>query len=302
MGKLRLAITAASLLLLCITFLSIVQADDGNTYKVADAEALNIRSAPSANADIIGVLKKNDKVTVFQKQDGWAQTYYEGEAGWVSTHYLSSLEQNTADDAIAAFASGKSKIGEYHSIKQPLAGALEDYTVVLDPGHGGADPGAAGIDGTLEKDLTMTTADYAAKKLRDAGANVILTRSDDSYVSLEKRVRISNKHNTDAFISLHYNAYPVENVHGFSTHYDTDGADKALAADMQSALKQTMDLDSRGIKQNGYHVLDDNQDLAVLIELGFLTSPSDTKAIKTDAHQKKVGEGIVNGLKRHFEE
>ncbi|MFD1361381.1 N-acetylmuramoyl-L-alanine amidase [Lentibacillus salinarum] len=296
MGKLRLLLTAAAFLLMFTALAPTVKADGGDTYEVG-ADVLNVRSGPAQDASIIGQLAGGDRIAVFQQQNGWAQTYYDGEEVWVAAPYLVPAENNMAVSGTS------SEANENAGKAQPASessGTLDGYHIVLDPGHGGKDPGAAGSDRMLEKDLTIATADRVAQDLREAGATVTLTRSDDSFVSLENRVRISNENAADAFISLHYNAFPLEGVNGFSAYYDSSGAEKALAADIQSGLEQRMELNSRGIMQNGYHVLSENSDLSVLVELGFMTNPYDLSVIETAEHQRNVAEGIVDGIKRYF--
>lgn len=296
MGKIRFSIAAVTFLLFLTVFIPTVQANDGDTYDVS-TDVLHVRSAPSQSADVVGYLGSDDQVVVFQEKYGWAQTYYNGQAAWVASQYLLPAEDDTVSGA--ADSSESERAVDAHTANNPSS-ALSGYNIVLDPGHGGKDPGAMGIDGVLEKDLTMTTAESVVKKLRDAGANVILTRSDDSYVSLENRVSISHSHNTDAFISLHYNAYPLEEVNGFNTYYDSNGDEKEMAEEIQSALEENLELNSRGFMQNGYHVLNENSDLSVLVELGFMTNPYDLSIIQTDDHKANVADGIVEGVTEYF--
>src|SRR5699024_6386736 len=180
------------------------------------------------------------------------------------------------------------------------SGTLNGYNIILDPGHGGKDPGAIGIRGTLEKNHAINTAHSVAEGLREAGATVIMTRSSDTYVTLEDRISLSNEYATDAFISLHYNALPLESVNGFSTYYHTHGNRRLLADSIQSGLEQHMALNSRGLMQNDYHVLRKNSDLAVLVELGFITNPYDLSVIQTAEHQRSVADGIVEGVMTYF--
>ncbi|HLS09445.1 N-acetylmuramoyl-L-alanine amidase, partial [Lentibacillus sp.] len=244
---------------------------------------------------VVGHLMSGDQAVVFQEKHGWAQTYYDGQVAWVAAHYLYPAENNTA---VHVISSG----GDHNTETQPAkpTGTLNGYTIVLDPGHGGKDPGAIGLRGTLEKSHTMNTVYSVAEGLRNAGATVILTRSNDTYVSLEDRVSLSHDYATDAFISLHYNAFPLEAVNGFSTYYYTNGNDRSLAATIQSGLEQNMALNSRGLMQEGYHVLRENSDLAVLVELGFITNPYDLSVIQTAEHQRNVADGIVEGVMTYF--
>ncbi|HEY7163570.1 MAG TPA: N-acetylmuramoyl-L-alanine amidase [Candidatus Binatia bacterium] len=105
--------------------------------------------------------------------------------------------------------------------------------IVLDPGHGGKDPGAIGVHGVAEKDIVLKVAKKLAAKLRDSGIQVVLTRTDDRFIKLEDRTAIANKEDADLFISLHMNASPNGEAKGLETYYldnTTDEASLRLAA------------------------------------------------------------------------
>lgn len=100
--------------------------------------------------------------------------------------------------------------------------------IVLDPGHGGRDPGAIGVDGVAEKDIVLRVARKLAAKLqKDMGIQVILTRKDDSYVPLENRTAIANAEDADLFISLHMNAATTPDARGLETYYLDNTTDEA---------------------------------------------------------------------------
>jgi N-acetylmuramoyl-L-alanine amidase len=113
----------------------------------------------------------------------------------------------------------------------PMAGLKK---IVLDPGHGGKDPGAIGIQGVAEKDIVLKVAKKLAARLKkDLGVQVVLTRSDDRFIRLEDRTAIANKEDADLFISLHMNASPNGEAKGLETYYldnTTDEASLRLAA------------------------------------------------------------------------
>jgi N-acetylmuramoyl-L-alanine amidase len=106
--------------------------------------------------------------------------------------------------------------------------------IVLDPGHGGRDPGAIGIGGLAEKDIVLNIAKKLAKKLqKELGMQVVLTRQDDTFIPLEDRTAIANAEGADLFISLHVNASPNGDARGLETYYldkTTDEAAIRLAA------------------------------------------------------------------------
>ena len=100
--------------------------------------------------------------------------------------------------------------------------------IVLDPGHGGKDPGAIGAGGIAEKDIVLSVAKKLARKLRaELGVQVILTRNDDRFVALEERTAIANSEDADLFISLHVNASPNSESRGIETYYLDNATDEA---------------------------------------------------------------------------
>ena len=116
-------------------------------------------------------------------------------------------------------------------LNAPTAGLKK---IVLDPGHGGKDPGAVGVHGVAEKDIVLKVAKkLAARLIKDLGVQVVLTRSDDRFIRLEDRTAIANKEDADLFISLHMNASPNGEAKGLETYYldnTTDEASLRLAA------------------------------------------------------------------------
>lgn len=128
--------------------------------------------------------------------------------------------------------SAKGKIGRPRATKKAVPRGIRK--IVLDPGHGGRDPGAIGPGGIKEKDIVLSIAKRLAKKLkRKMGVEVILTRTDDSYIPLEDRTAIANAHDADLFISLHTNASHNRRARGIETYYldnTTNEASIRLAA------------------------------------------------------------------------
>ena len=102
----------------------------------------------------------------------------------------------------------------------------EVHTVVLDPGHGGRDPGAIGVGGLREKDLTLSLAKELAKRLRARGFEVLLTRDRDRTVSLEERTAFAEGVGADLFVSLHVNAARRRAAHGIETYYLDKGHER----------------------------------------------------------------------------
>ncbi len=116
--------------------------------------------------------------------------------------------------------------------------------IVLDPGHGGKDPGAIGVGGVAEKDIVLRIAKKLARKLRnEMGVQVVLTRNDDRFVPLEERTATANAEDADLFISLHMNASPNREAKGIETYYldnTTDEAAIRLAARENSTSRRNI--------------------------------------------------------------
>ena len=118
-----------------------------------------------------------------------------------------------------------------------------------------------------------------ASKLCSSGANVILTRNMDTFVSLKKRVSISHQYDADAFISVHYDASIDSSISGFTTYY-TNGFQKELAVAVNDGLKSTISLRNRGAQPSNYFVLRENRQNAILLELGFLSNASEESNVQ----------------------
>ncbi|NWQ40147.1 SH3 domain-containing protein [Bacillus sp. EB106-08-02-XG196] len=185
--------------------------------------------------------------------------------------------------------------------KQGAEGYLKYKTIVIDPGHGGIDNGATGSNGTLEKELTLRTAQLLSDKLKAAGANVFLTRSNDSYLPLPSRVRLASIHQADAFLSLHYDSNLDRSVRGMTGYY-YHSYQKKLAEYVYNSTNAETRLKSRGVRSGDYHVVRENQRHAVLMELGYLSNSAEEMTLTSGQFQESASTGIYNGLARYFKE
>jgi N-acetylmuramoyl-L-alanine amidase len=185
--------------------------------------------------------------------------------------------------------------------KQGSEGYLKYKTIVIDPGHGGVDNGATGSSGTLEKELTLRTAQLLSDKLKAAGANVFLTRSNDSYLPLPSRVRLASIHQADAFLSLHYDSNLDRSVRGMTGYY-YHSYQKKLAEYVYNSTNSQTKLKSRGVRSGDYHVVRENQRQAVLMELGYLSNSAEEMTLTSGQFQENAATGIYNGLARYFKE
>ncbi len=141
------------------------------------------------------------------------------------------IQGQDSSDRLASVEKNKSAAPPAKGAKPAASGIRK---IVLDPGHGGKDPGAIGVDGIAEKDIVLSVAKKLAKKLtKEMGVQVVLTRKNDSFVRLENRTAIANAEDADLFLSLHMNASTSGDAKGLETYYldnSTDEASLRLAA------------------------------------------------------------------------
>ncbi|WP_372010269.1 N-acetylmuramoyl-L-alanine amidase [Paenibacillus chitinolyticus] len=183
-----------------------------------------------------------------------------------------------------------------------LQNGTSRYKIVIDPGHGGKDPGAAGVSGKQEKAYTLALSKKVFDQLRqDPAFDVVMTRTDDTFVELGDRAQIANELGADAFISIHGNTYKDPDVSGTETFYYADDS-SALAHKVHEQLVKTTGFKDRGVKKEGWQVLRDSKHPAVLLEVGYLTNPDNETDMLNEARQIRTAEAIANGIKKYFTE
>jgi N-acetylmuramoyl-L-alanine amidase len=173
----------------------------------------------------------------------------------------------------------------------------EQLVVMLDPGHGGADPGAVGIGGLQEKLVVMNVAHQAAAILRSQGITVQLTRDGDQTVDLQPRVEMAEAAGASIFVSIHANAVDMQRpeVNGLETYYYSESG-AVLAEILHRRVMNTMAMNDRGVKQARFFVLRRTSMPASLIEIGFVTGAADAPKLRDPAWQAQMGQAIAAGI------
>lgn len=184
---------------------------------------------------------------------------------------------------------------------------LNGKIIVIDPGHGGSNPGATQY-GMRESDNNLAVGLKLKKLLEDSGAKVIMTRDTDSSVAeegvqlkqeLQARVDLVDTNNADVFISLHTNANDNTDVHGAMTFYYNDMS-KILANDIQISLIKLTKATDKGTEKENFYVLRNNEVPAVLIEMGFITNENEAIKLNDDIYRNELVSGIYRGIVNYF--
>lgn len=169
--------------------------------------------------------------------------------------------------------------------------------VMLDPGHGGADPGAIGIGGLQEKGVVIAVSHHAANVLRSQGISVQMTRQGDETLDLQPRVDRAEAANATIFVSIHANAINMQRpeVNGLETYYFAD-ASLPLANAIHRRVMGTMAMNDRGVKQARFFVLRRTSMPSALIEIGFVTGALDAPKLRDPQWQAQMGQAIAQGI------
>lgn len=177
-----------------------------------------------------------------------------------------------------------------------LTGSASAFdTVILDPGHGAHDRGAA-IGYVYEKHLALDTARRVEELLKKQGLKVIMSRGRDVFIPLQDRSALGNSRRNSIFVSIHYNYNRSGSGYGAETYYHFSSS-YMLAAYIQAYLVQRTDMTNRGVKDANFHVIRaTTKNPAVLVECGFVSNPTERARMMTGEFRKRIAEGIAQGI------
>jgi len=224
-----------------------------------------------------------------------------------------------------------------------VAQHVKDLIVVIDPGHGGRDPGATGKKGTKEKNITLKIGQYLKDLIQKRlGSTVLLTRNKDTFLDLEKRVEFANKNKADIFISIHVNSHPQKKIKGLEVYHFGKASDpralevaarengmkleddappwQFIIADklndqkieqsqtfawttnttLVKTLKASYPVKDHGVKTAPFYVLRFTTMPSILAEVAFVSNPEEEKRLRSNAFQRKLAEGIYQGIRSYL--
>ncbi|MBU0437884.1 cell wall amidase [Staphylococcus succinus] len=269
-------VTFVVFVFMIISFLNHNDEDSSTIYVTEDTE---LRTGPSPIYPEVNSIYKGQNFHKISKTGKWIQVESSNgkEKGWVAGWHTNL---NIEADA------------------NPNAKPLKDKTIVLDPGHGGSDQGASSNTKkhSREKVYTLKTAKELKSLLEKEGAVVNMTREADEYVSLEQR-NIKG----DAYISIHNDSLKSAKANGSTVYWYKDNQE-ALAETISATLQKKALLTSKGARQENYQVLRQTDVPAVLLELGYISNPTDEDMITDKLHRHILEKAVVDGLRSYFSE
>lgn len=202
----------------------------------------------------------------------------------------------------------------YRVLPSSTTGQEKARVIVIDPGHGGDDPGKVGINGALEKEINLEISLKLKALLEKEGFKVVLTREDDNglyeetdsnkkVADMKKRCQIIEDSGAVIVISIHQNSFSQESVHGAQVfYYKYSEQGEKLANKIQTSLKEMVDNDnSRTVKENSsYYMLVHTPCPTVIVECGFLSNYEEAQLLTGEDYQEKIAAAICEGVKTYF--
>jgi N-acetylmuramoyl-L-alanine amidase len=221
--------------------------------------------------------------------------------------------------AVTSIACNMDKVIETENeSKTAQAKKTNGKVVVIDPGHGGADPGKVGINGAKEKDVNLAIAKVLRTVLEDKGFEVAMTRTEDKVLGnsskfskigdLNERCEIINnmytKNNECIMISLHQNSFTQESVHGAQTfYYQRSEKSKSLGEAVQQELNKEVnkEKEKKAKPNDSYYILINSKCPGIIVECGFLSNFTEAGKLVDESYQMQLAEILCSGIMNYFD-
>lgn len=261
----------------------------GNAVKTGKVTivGLNMRTGPATTYKSIKTLSTGTIVTIKSEKNGWYEIAIGTITGWASAKYIQLVNNENMN--------------------------LANFVLVIDPGHGGSDPGTTfkASNGVIYKEsmIVLKVSQYLKDYLSKLPIKTFFTRETDIFPSLSQRVSFAKSKNANAFISLHINSTPSHTGNGTETYYYEPNTSSvavkndpklqssiSLAETVQKRLVEKLKLSDRGTKHGNFHVIRETTMTSILTELGFIDNPKDNEKLSTEYWQKEAAKGIYLGV------
>ena len=174
--------------------------------------------------------------------------------------------------------------------------------VLIDPGHGGKDPGAIGIGGLQEKNVILPIAKQVVALLEEQGVQTVMTRDSDYFVELGPRVAKAEGVQADLFVSIHANSMPANrsDINGLETYYYDSG--QRLAQTIHNNVLQRVNIRDRRVRRARFYVLRKSSMPSVLVEVGFVTGHEDARRLATSDYRDQMAAAIARGILQYIQQ
>lgn len=174
--------------------------------------------------------------------------------------------------------------------------------VLIDPGHGGKDPGAIGIGGLQEKNVILPIAIQVVALLQEQGVQTVMTRDNDYFVELGPRVAKAEGVQADLFVSIHANSMPANrsDINGLETYYFDSG--QRLAQTIHNNVLQRVDIRDRRVRRARFFVLRKSSMPSVLVEVGFVTGNEDARRLANSDYRDQMAAAIARGILQYIQQ
>jgi N-acetylmuramoyl-L-alanine amidase len=167
--------------------------------------------------------------------------------------------------------------------------------IVIDAGHGGKDCGAI-RDNIFEKDITLDVSDRLQEILQKKGYKVYMTRTNDTYVSLEDRTIFTGNINPSLFVSVHVNSCNAESPKGIETHYYHENSIELANCVHTKLTKKISHTPNRGLLKSRFYVINHTTVPAILVEIGFISNTQERNELVSPQRKQATAEGIAEGI------
>ncbi|MFQ3679137.1 MAG: N-acetylmuramoyl-L-alanine amidase, partial [Pseudanabaenaceae cyanobacterium] len=186
----------------------------------------------------------------------------------------------------------------------PMPATRGRGVVLIDPGHGGRDPGAV-ANNVREKDVVLSVGLRAGQMLQQMGYTVVYSRTDDREVELAPRVQLAEQVRADVFVSVHANAVDprMSHINGLETfHSPNSAAGRRLAEFIQREALAATGANDRGVKTARFYVVHRTSMPSVLLETGFVTNPQEARNLTNPAYQDRLATAIARGVAGYLQQ
>lgn len=188
-------------------------------------------------------------------------------------------------------------------VTQPPQAPRGRVLIVIDPGHGGKDPGAIGVGRLQEKNVILPISQEVSRILLQNGVTVRMSRDSDYFISLQGRTQFANRLGADLFVSIHANAIGGnrQDVNGLETYYYSSSG-RRLADTIHRNILRRVSVNNRGVRRARFYVLRRTSMPAVLVEVGYLTNPSESANLRDPNYRSQMAAAIASGILEYIQQ